>query len=364
MLREIFGFHLAREPNQTFDSWVVTVKERAAECKFPPEFLEQAVRDKLTFTCADDRSKLKLYDVGAPLTLDKAITILSMKEATNRELQESKTATIESIRQAPYANSPDARTQSAGTKPQFRRQEKCGYCGRNHPRGKVNCPAANTHCNSCSKVGHFAAVCGSKPDTRVSQVQGEGDSMTQHNAAMFVGMVNAGASPNHADTQHGPELTQTTGSHKKPTEPGWHIKLQVNDKELTWCIDTGAQVSVMPESMYETVYGKLSTPDKHLVGAGESPLATVGQTTMHLKIGQIEITEQVYVVRGATKLLLDIPAIHSFGILHDIPNTYSVKAIACSESSPELDTKAKVLQQYPSLFTGLGKLKGEYTIRL
>ena len=107
----------------------------------------------------------------------------------------------------------------------------------------MNCPAAN----SCSKIGHFAAVCRSKPGTRVSQVQGEGDSMTQHNAAMFVGMVNAGASPNHADTQHGPELTQTTGSHKKPTEPGWHIKLQGTY--------TGAQVSVMPESMYETVYG-------------------------------------------------------------------------------------------------------------
>ena len=51
MLRKKFWVHLKREPTQTFDSWVVTVKERAAECKFPANFYEQAVRDKLTFSC-------------------------------------------------------------------------------------------------------------------------------------------------------------------------------------------------------------------------------------------------------------------------------------------------------------------------
>ena len=54
MLREKFWIHLKREPTQTLDSWVVTVKERAAECKFPADFYEQAVRDKLTFSCKED----------------------------------------------------------------------------------------------------------------------------------------------------------------------------------------------------------------------------------------------------------------------------------------------------------------------
>ena len=50
MLPEKFWLHLRPEPTQTFDSWVVTIKERAAQCKFPPDFYEQAVRDKLTFS--------------------------------------------------------------------------------------------------------------------------------------------------------------------------------------------------------------------------------------------------------------------------------------------------------------------------
>ena len=105
MLREKFWLHLTRDSTQTFDSWVVTVNERAAECKFPANFYEQSVRDKLTFSCKEDSYKLKLYDEGAALSLDRPIQILSLKEATKRELQESKTAEIESITKrdiAPY----------------------------------------------------------------------------------------------------------------------------------------------------------------------------------------------------------------------------------------------------------------------
>ena len=36
MLREKFWLHLKCEPAQSFDSWVMTIMERAAEYKFPP----------------------------------------------------------------------------------------------------------------------------------------------------------------------------------------------------------------------------------------------------------------------------------------------------------------------------------------
>ena len=58
MLREKFWFNLRREPGESIDSWVNTVKEKAAECKFPPDYAEQAVRDKVTFPCTEDSAKL------------------------------------------------------------------------------------------------------------------------------------------------------------------------------------------------------------------------------------------------------------------------------------------------------------------
>lgn len=53
MLREKFWLHLQREHTQTFDSWVVTFKERPAECKFPTDLCQQPERDKLTFSCKE-----------------------------------------------------------------------------------------------------------------------------------------------------------------------------------------------------------------------------------------------------------------------------------------------------------------------
>ena len=86
MLREKFWFHLKREPSQTLESWVSAIKKLAAECKFPAMYMNQAVRDKLTFSCTDEAAKSKLYDVGSDLTLDRAIEILYQKETTKYEL--------------------------------------------------------------------------------------------------------------------------------------------------------------------------------------------------------------------------------------------------------------------------------------
>ena len=55
------------------------------------------MRDKLTFFCMEDSYKLKLFDKEAACSLENTVKILSLREATKRELQESKTAEIESV---------------------------------------------------------------------------------------------------------------------------------------------------------------------------------------------------------------------------------------------------------------------------
>ena len=55
------------------------VNEKAAECKFAPDYVEQAVRNKVTFSCTEDSAKLMLYDLGADVSLENAIRILALK---------------------------------------------------------------------------------------------------------------------------------------------------------------------------------------------------------------------------------------------------------------------------------------------
>ena len=105
-----------------------------------------------------------------------------------------------------------------------------------------------------------------------------------------------------------------------------------------------------------------------LVGAGDVPLTTVGFAIMNLVSEDKAIAERVYVVKGASKLLLRIPAIRGFGLIQQIPGTYSIKAV--HHTPPEGNTpvpssvKDDIVKKYPMLFQGLGKLEGEHTIHL
>ena len=129
----------------------------------------------------------------------------------------------------------------------------------------------------------------------------------------------------------------------------------------TLCVDTGAHVSVIPKSAYKPKNGKLSATYRDLLGAGDTGRDSWRQ---FLKAGKNLVKEKVYVVRGTPKLLLGILAIRHLGLIHDILGKHVTKAIKEKVSPPPLRSKEDVLKAYPKLFTGLGKLKGEYNIRL
>ena len=73
-------------------------------------------------------------------------------------------------------------------------------------------------------------------------------------------------------------------------------------------------MSVMPEAIYKSSCGTLSKSDRELFGAGDVPLMTLGCAVMNLTLAETVIKEGVYVVRGASKLLLGVPAIFRVSI--------------------------------------------------
>lgn len=331
--------------------------------QFPDQYLEQAIRYKLTFSCSDESSKSKLYDAGASITLDRTIEILYQRETTKFELQESKSARIDSVRDRPrnkskvnrYANrkvdTPEA-------------DNKCGYCNLTHPFGIRNCPAARANCTKCKRKGHYAIVCRSAQTHTKSRVSRVGikdledlnDDDDDDSGPSFIGSV----------TDKGSPETQIY----KMRDLGWYINLKVKDDMLQWHIDSGAEVTVMADDIYKESYGELRPSDRNLMGAGNTSLTTIGCTKMKLNSCSASIEETVYVIRGTKQLLLGQPAIRSFGLISEIPGAYSIRAIKSKMSPPEPVGKKKfqstedVKKAYPKLFSGLGMLTGEYDIKL
>lgn len=86
--------------------------------------------------------------------------------------------------------------------------KNCGYCGRRHPLGKRNFPAAETRCSKCNKMLHFPTKCKSVLVNTVNQIL-----ETEHNfGPAFVGGVTTPTCANACEAEPAatPPLLGTT----------------------------------------------------------------------------------------------------------------------------------------------------------
>ena len=88
--------------------------------------------------------------------------------------------------------------------------------------------------------------------------------------------------------------------------------------------------------------------DKLLKGPSGDQLGCKGRFVGYLQKGDVTIKEEIYVIKNLHKPLLGRPAIRGLNLLKRIS---SVKQ------------EQSVLEQFSSVFEGLGKLEGEYTIK-
>ena len=94
---------------------------------------------------------------------------------------------------------------------------------------------------------------------------------------------------------------------------GWYIKLKTNSDLLPWYIDSGAEISVMPETLHKKSYGDIHSTGRTLFTTGENLLHMLGCVHMELSRGDTTIQEDVYIVRGVKTLLLRQPSIDNVG---------------------------------------------------
>ena len=111
---------------------------------------------------------------------------------------------------------------------------------------------------------------------------------------------------------------------------------------MEFYIDTGAEVTVIPERIYRTLHNvSLSTLPHILRGPSQSKLRVCGCFTGRVVKGDLEKKQEIYVVKDLHKPILRRPAIEALGLVARMGEVQQ-------EQNPE--------QLSPGLFTGLGKL--------
>ena len=92
--------------------------------------------------------------------------------------------------------------------------------------------------------------------------------------------------------------------------------MKLNDISTEMKIDTGADVSVVPESLFRKLKGiTLKSTSKKLYGPSGRTLTVQGKFTASLQVGEQMIKERVYVISGLRNALLGQPAIKSLKLL-------------------------------------------------
>ena len=127
----------------------------------------------------------------------------------------------------------------------------------------------------------------------------------------------------------------------------------MNKCPLTFKIDIGADVTALPDSVYDRTHdGPLQTANRVLRGPSKQTLNVRGYITAKLSRDQTEVEDKIYIVKGLQQPLVSRPAIQALNL---------VSRIEVVQTNSE---RERVIHNFPELFTGLGTIKGEYRIKL
>ena len=174
-------------------------------------------------------------------------------------------------------------------------------------------------CHTCLKKGHCSSQCFSKSVANVSI-----------------------SSEDENNTAYLNTVTLQSGS------KSWSCNVVINGQKLPFKLDTGAEVTVVSESVVKSVDAdKLKQPSKRLCVPDRKPLSVLGELSLSLSYKGKSCTHPVYVLKGVHENLLGLSAIQALEIL-----------------TPVDTVKQSLYEQYSALFTGLGTFKHAYTIKI
>ena len=326
---ESFRFHSRdQEQNESIDAFVAELRKLAKGCNFGDQE-DRMIRDRILVGVKSKKTQGKLLE-DSKLSLKTAIETCRAQEASQSKLETmtgKQTVSVDRVKQK--KNDKQKKHSGASSEISEKKNEtekKCTKCGYKWHKNFNNCPAKNEECLRCHRVGHFQSVCRQKDKKKVRHVR-DSDSDDEH---VFLGNINEVNDVNSDD---------------------WHTELLVDGKNVRFRIDTGADVTVVPDSYFKNT-DKLQKTDKKLYGPGGSKIEVVGvhKASMETKKQNSKTVQDLYVVRGLKKPLLGRPAIQALDLLQRI------NAVSTSTVEPK--------KEYPELWQGLGMCKNAYTVRL
>ena len=210
-------FEARQNDDEQFDMFLLRVRRYADSCDFGNQS-EQNIRDRILFGMQDTKLSERLMEKSDDeLTLDNVI-----KWCRSAELSKvSRVLESTQIAETTAAQSSKPNQSQRFTKPKGKgdKCQKCGYA--RHYQGKT-CPAKESTCHKCRKIGHFQRCCRSEAVQEVEEPEFDAD-----------------------------ELFFAAVEERKCSTSPWYVNLEINQRDVKFKIDSGADVTLMTIDTYQ-----------------------------------------------------------------------------------------------------------------
>ena len=300
-----------QKEGESMQNFISSLHELAENCQYPADIKNEQIRDRLMSGILDKELSKELQ-LKSDLTLSKAIEMVRHSELVSSQMNKLGEHHMDEVRSKKSRanhkttgnNGDHGRSQQSQ---QQQRGSHCMRCGKSHNR-KYTCAAAKAKCHHCGKVGHYAVVCRLKNQGRqpkVAEIQLNNQTMNQH--------VSQSTQPRVEEVQYLQEDALFLGSvdSNNDNDKPWVTNIDINGQSCIFKIDTGADVCVMSEFMYNNLQypPPLSQTDTVLKSYGGKPQV----------IGMFEAGDAfkfpVFVVKGVGNNLLSRSVSSKLGLI-------------------------------------------------
>ena len=314
---------LCAEP---FASYITSLRELVQSCEYGA-LEDELLRDRLVCGLADDKQRERLLRTPT-LTLRQAIELCSSAEASAdqlRVLRPEGSAEVHYVRRG--NGKPKSRKSRDGDTGDKREKVPCNYCLFSHVKGR--CPAYKQKCHGCGKTGHFRKspkceknrkdhqkrrhvneVEDSDCDSTSSSDEDVYTDSVQIDSAMdalFVDLVHSSPEFDHIDS---PPI------HRVDSISDWTQYGLVSNVNVKFKLDTGSQVNILPESIFECVkHCELTNKRVNLKSYSGHNIENIGEAKIDVTFAGKVYAIQFQIVKGSCRPILGKSTCEVLGLI-------------------------------------------------
>nr|XP_054767488.1 uncharacterized protein K02A2.6-like [Lytechinus pictus] len=324
----------SQNTDETVENYYVRLRSLASSCEFGT-LTDELIRDRIVLGIRDDNTRKRLLQEPS-LTLSGCLDIcraFESSKAQSKAMQEPVAAYV--VSQKPkYVKHSGGKSKKSTPK-----LINCGFCGKQHEKNKLKCPAYGQKCKLCKKENHFAVKCRQNKNKahKVEVIEESEDSEEECVCVSLVGK---------------DEAYQISSDRKMQSYQRKIIaKFRINDKEIGMQVDCGATCNVIHEKDVPSGT-ELSNTNQVLSVYSEGTVPVAGKCKLHLrnvKNNKKYLVPFVVVKGTVTRPLLGASTAQQMKLITvQYGNIEVVHAV----------TNDDILTSYKDVFTGLGKMPG------